>query len=86
MQLLLLKTGLQCSLMFSTILLFQIIQAPFCGEIKCEDKIKKDSARLVILIIECFGALLSLLIISVDYMEHLADVSYKASQNPQPQP
>ncbi|XP_028392901.1 bifunctional glutamate/proline--tRNA ligase-like [Dendronephthya gigantea] len=26
----------------------KIIQAPFCGEIKCEDKIKKDSARDVV--------------------------------------
>ena len=23
----------------------KLIQAPFCGEIPCEDKIKKDSAR-----------------------------------------
>ena len=35
--------------------LFQIIQAPFCGDGTCEGKIKKDSARYCLLFIVLFA-------------------------------
>lgn len=51
-----------------------IILSPFCGESSCEEKIKKESTRLVLLIVDCqktfINTILNILVMMAQIQGH----------------